>query len=167
MKRTRLLKPALGGILAASLLHTSPALAQQSGSSPVKILILAGQSNMFGHGEVSPVGTPGTLEYTVENDPEGDYQFLVDGSGDWIVRDDVWIRDQDTSAGGLTIGYASASDRVGPELGFGHVIGDLREEQVLIVKAAWGGKSLANDFRPPSSGQDPAPLVAGDAGFYY
>ncbi|MCH7228481.1 sialate O-acetylesterase [Haloferula sp. A504] len=140
---------------------------QQAGISPVKIFILAGQSNMLGHGEVSPVTTPGTLEFTVENDPDGDYQFLVDGSGNWRIRDDVWIRDQDTSAGGLTVGFASAPDCVGPELGFGHLLGDVREEQILIVKAAWGGKSLANDFRPPSSGQDPVPLADGDAGFYY
>ena len=133
--------------------------AQQAGSSPVKIFILAGQSNMLGQGDISPVTTPGTLEHTVANDPAGIYQFLKDGGGNWVVRNDVWIRDQNPSKGGLTVGYGADSGKVGPELGFGHVIGDLNEHQVLIVKAAWGGKSLAVDFRPPSSG--------GTTGFYY
>ncbi|PXA05085.1 hypothetical protein DDZ13_03730 [Coraliomargarita sinensis] len=148
--------------------------AEQAGESPVKIFILAGQSNMLGHGEISPVQTEGTLEYVVANDPEGNYQFLVDGLGDWVVRDDVWIRDQGPMEGGLTVGYGARNDLIGPELGFGHYIGDLNEEQVLIVKAAWGGKSLAVDFRPPSSGSyaDPAtpyatPTAPGDDGFYY
>jgi hypothetical protein len=39
------------------------------------------------------------------------------------------------------------------------VVGAAYPEQVLLVKAAWGGKSLAVDFRPPSSG--------GTTGFYY
>ena len=137
----------------------SERVSQQAGSSPVKIIILAGQSNMLGQGDISPVTTPGTLEHTVANDPAGIYQFLKDGGGNWVVRDDVWIRDQNPSQGGLTVGYGADSGKVGPELGFGHVIGDLNEQQVLIVKAAWGGKSLAVDFRPPSSG--------GTTGFYY
>jgi len=35
---------------------------------------------------------------------------------------------------------------------FGHVVGDYHSDQVLLLKIAWGGKSLAVDFRPPSSG---------------
>ncbi len=38
-------------------------------------------------------------------------------------------------------------------------MGDRNEHQILLVKAAWGGKSLAVDFRPPSTG--------GTTGFYY
>jgi len=34
--------------------------AQQPGTSPVKIYILAGQSNMVGQGNMSPATTPGT-----------------------------------------------------------------------------------------------------------
>ena len=142
---------------------------QQSGTSPVKIFIMIGQSNMLGKGKIDPVETQGTLEYIVANDPGGDYQFLKNG-GDWVVRDDVWIRDQDPVAGGLTVGYGGeASGLIGPELGFGHHVGDIYEQQVLIVKCAWGGKSLGNDFLPPSSGggSDLETMNAGDAGFYY
>ena len=42
---------------------------------------------------------------------------------------------------------------IGPELGFGTVVGDAHDETVLLVKCAWGGKSLAIDFRPPSAGR--------------
>lgn len=141
------------------LLSTIGLQAQQAGTSPVKIFILAGQSNMQGQGNMTPATTQGTLEYIVANDPDSDYQFLVDGDGGWALRDDVWIKDEDGQFGGLTAGYGSNSDTVGPELGFGHHVGDLYEKQVLLVKAAWGGKSLGVDFRPPSSGDT--------TGFYY
>lgn len=127
--------------------------------APTRIFILAGQSNMLGQGNMIPVTTQGTLEYIVANDPGTNYQFLVDGTGAWVEREDVWIKDQYGSYGGLTSGYGSDSTTVGPELGFGHAAGDQYENQVLIVKAAWGGKSLAVDFRPPSSG--------GTTGSYY
>jgi len=42
---------------------------------------------------------------------------------------------------------------MGPELGFGWVMGDALKEPVLLIKCAWGGKSLAVDFRPPSAGK--------------
>ncbi|MFO0797351.1 MAG: hypothetical protein U0804_07720 [Gemmataceae bacterium] len=40
---------------------------------------------------------------------------------------------------------------IGPERGFGVVLGDRQPQAVLLVKAAWGGKSLYRDFRPPSA----------------
>lgn len=48
---------------------------------------------------------------------------------------------------------------IGPELGFGHAVGDAFDEPVVLIKMAWGGKSLAKDFRPPSAG--------GETGSYY
>lgn len=137
------------------------ALAQQPGKSPVKVFILAGQSNMQGHGTVS--GNKGTLESLVENDIGGLYGYLVDGSGQWSVRDDVWITYErgvsNIRSGGLTPGFGVDNNRLGPELGFGHMMGDYYDNQVLLIKTCWGGKSLAVDFRPPSSG--------GTVGFYY
>ena len=46
------------------ILSTSWLSAAQAGGSPVKIFILAGQSNMLGKGEISPATTAGTLELT-------------------------------------------------------------------------------------------------------
>jgi hypothetical protein len=152
---------ALSGLMLAvlALIATADESSRVAGKNPLKIYILAGQSNMLGQGNISPATTIGTLEYTVANDPEGNYQFLVDDKGEWVVRDDVWIRDQKSKHGGLTVGYGPRDFIVGPELGFGHRMGDLLEEQILIIKTAWGGKSLAVDFRPPSSG--------GETGHYY
>jgi hypothetical protein len=36
-------------------------------------------------------------------------------------------------------------------------MGDFFEEPVLLIKTAWGGKSLNKDFRPPSSGGEVGP----------
>ena len=131
-------------------------------AKPLKFYILAGQSNMQGLGTIAPATTPGTLEYTVANDPDKAYQFLVDADGRWVVRDDVRIR-YISKHGGLTPGYGGGHDAepkyIGPELGFGHHVGDRLENPVLIIKASWGGKSLGADFRPPSSG--------GETGHYY
>jgi len=136
----------------------------------VKIFIMAGQSNTEGHGEMNPVGTQGTLEYMVANNPAA-YGHLKDG-GNWAVRDDAWIwykRGGSTLVnGGLTAGYGASSTTIGPELQFGHAMGNYYGEKVLIIKTAWGGKSLRTDFRPPSSGWElDTPVTAGDEGFYY
>ena len=72
------------------------------------------------------------------------------------MRDDVWIHYLDRK-GKLTAGFGVKEDRIGPELGFGYVVGDAFEEPVLLIKLAWGGKSLAKDFRPPSSGGEVGP----------
>ncbi|MGB1131128.1 MAG: sialate O-acetylesterase, partial [Haloferula sp.] len=140
------------------------------GPASLKVFILAGQSNMEGHGEMNPVGTQGTLDYLVANDP-GNYGHLKDGSN-WSSRDDVWMwykRGGSTLlTGDLTAGYGAKSDTIGPELQFGHVMGDVYGEKVLIIKTAWGGKSLAVDYRPPSSGWTVnPPNAAGDEGYYY
>ncbi|NQT41229.1 MAG: sialate O-acetylesterase, partial [Planctomycetes bacterium] len=36
--------------------------------------------------------------------------------------------------------------------------GDHYKEQVLLIKTAWGGKSIYKDFRPPSSGGEVGPF---------
>ncbi len=83
---------------------------------------------------------------------------LKNNKGEWSVRKDVWVwyqrEDQPLLAGPLTLGFSVYGDRhhFGPELQFGHVVGDHFSNQVLLIKTAWGGKSLYEDFRPPSSG---------------
>lgn len=128
---------------------------------PVKVFVLAGQSNMQGTGFVNAGpkrnGGKGSLEYLVK-DPAtaGKFKHLVGKDGKWVARDDVWIHYFDRK-GKLTVGFAGSGDQIGPELGFGHVVGDAFEEPVLLIKLAWGGKSLAKDFRPPSSGGEVGP----------
>lgn len=137
-------------------------------SRPVKVFILAGQSNMEGAGIIkadpSRNDGKGSLEHLVKDDGNGArFGPLLDGIG-WRTRDDVWITFLDRK-GPLTVGFgARAGETIGPELGFGWVMGDAIDEPVLLIKCAWGGKSLAVDFRPPSAGRLPYSLgEKGDA----
>lgn len=129
---------------------------------PVKVFILAGQSNMEGHGfiKADPKRNEGkgSLEYVARQPATADkFKHLLGKDGKWAVRDDVWIHYLDRK-GKLTAGFGVKEDRIGPELGFGFVIGDAFEEPVLLIKLAWGGKSLAKDFRPPSAGGEVGPF---------
>ena len=130
---------------------------------PVKIFILAGQSNMQGQGVVEMDhpkyynGGKGNLVWAMKHSQsKAKMQHLKDKEGKWVVRDDVEIsykaRDK-VRKGPLSIGFTGygGASHIGPELQFGHVIGDYFEEPVLLIKTAWGGKSLYADFRPPSS----------------
>ncbi len=111
---------------------------------PVKVFVLAGQSNMEGK-------APNTLlDYQAEApETKGLFKhFRKDGK--WIVRDDVFIKFLDRT-GPLTVGYGSPG-RTGVELDFGWMMGDYFDEPVLLIKAAWGGHSLARLFRSPSAG---------------
>jgi alpha-galactosidase len=124
----------------------------------VKVFILSGQSNMVGQGVIKPTeaqvarnGGMGTLEYLVTKSPLARQFSGLGRPGAWTQRSDVWIVDL-TKSGPLTAGYGSNQDHIGPELQFGHVLGDFYENPVLIIKAAWGGRSLYSDFRPPSAG---------------
>jgi len=47
---------------------------------------------------------------------------------------------------------------MGPELGLGWALGDGLKDQVLLIKTAWGGKTLNEDFRPPSAGGKTGPF---------
>ncbi|MFM8272542.1 MAG: sialate O-acetylesterase [Gemmata sp.] len=128
---------------------------------PVKVFVLAGQSNMEGHGFVpsDPKRNEGkgSLEYVAKQPATADqFKHLRGKDGKWAVRDDVWIHYLERK-GQLTAGFGVKEDRIGPELGFGWVVGDAFEEPVLLIKLAWGGKSLAKDFRPPSSGGEVGP----------
>lgn len=128
---------------------------------PVKVFILAGQSNMEGHGffKADPKrnGGKGSLEQVAKDPATADkFKHLLDKNGEWVVRDDVWVHYLERK-GKLTVGFGVGKDCIGPELGFGNVIGDAFDEPVLLVKLAWGGKSLAKDFRPPSAGGEVGP----------
>lgn len=130
-----------------SLLMALPALAEDK---KVKVFILSGQSNMEGK------GNPIHLD-TYKHDPliQPSYASLKDGAG-WAQRDDVWItypsKNGGAKHGPLTVGYGTkGEDSIGPEFGFGHAVGDAIDEPVLLIKVAWGGRSLHKPFRPPGA----------------
>lgn len=142
--------------LLAGLMSATALFAQEK---PVKVFVLAGQSNMVGTGFIKADprrnGGKGSLEYLVENAATAKkFKKLKAKNGEWIVRDDVFINYFDRN-GKLTPTFPG--ERFGPELGFGMVVGDAYEEPVLLIKIAWGGRSLGKDFRPPSSGGEVGP----------
>ncbi len=140
-----------------------------SAAEPIKVFILAGQSNMEGQGAVSMDderdynGGKGNLVWSMKNSKSAQkMKSLKNEKDEWVVRDDVQISFKVGEAvrkGGLTVGYTGygGSTHIGPELGFGFVMGDHFKEPVLLIKTAWGGKSLFVDFRPPSSGGQVGP----------
>ena len=135
-----------------------------AGETIVKVFVLAGQSNMEGQGVVDldhPQhynGGKGNLIWSLKHGQTKEKMtHLKDASGQWTVRDDVWVRYQtphELKVGQLGIGFAvyPGQHHIGPELQFGHVMGNHFDEPVLLIKTCWGGKSLYKDFRPPSAG---------------
>jgi len=155
--------------LVSLLLAPLVALHAAETKGPVKVFILAGQSNMEGQGVADLEGKDynqgkGTLTFLMKDPVKGPLvKHLKDDKGQWAVRDDVWVRykleDGPVKAGPLTLGFTPYGGRhhFGPELQFGWVMGDYYDNQVLLIKTAWGAKSLYRDFRPPTSGGQVGP----------
>lgn len=173
----RIFLPALVTLVTPAL--SLPVWAEQQGKGPVKVFILAGQSNMVGDGRIEPADTKGTLAYMVrKSDRKDQFKHLIDKDGQWLQRDDVWyFQRQLVGKGGREVQTLDVAEglkpglqkmgknlTIGPELQFGHVMGDYFKDQVLLIKTTWGGKSLAVDFRPPSAGEPSLALKAGKDG---
>ena len=135
-------------------------LAFTAHAKPLKVFILAGQSNMQGHAKVE------TFDY-IGDDPATAslLKKMRDAEGKSRVCDEVWISylthqgdGNGEATGKLTAGFgarrnANADDgKIGPEFTFGLTMDEALSEPVLIIKTAWGGKSLSTDFRPPGAG---------------
>jgi hypothetical protein len=119
-------------------------------NKPVKVFILSGQSNMVGIGEATGTA-PGTLETITKRE----YKFpnLLDATNGWTKRNDVTYKGvvSATAVGSLSAGQGASSTQLGPELGFGQIMGYHFDEPVFIIKASQGNRSLAWDFLPPGS----------------
>jgi len=140
----------------------------EDATKPVQVFILAGQSNMEGQGVVDldhPQyynGGEGILNTVMKGERAPQYSHIKDDAGNWVVREDVFVRFQTKTQlkrSGLSIGFAGYDGKhhIGPEFQFGHVVGDHHGQPLLLIKTAWGGKSLFKDFRPPSSGGETGP----------
>ncbi len=149
-------------ILGLFILISQCLIGSEVNAKPVKVFILAGQSNMEGQGFISSEAKrnqgKGSLEFLAKDTgTKARFSHLLNKDGQWIMRDDVFISYLDKN-GPLTVGYGATKEKIGPELGFGTIVGNAFEQPVLLIKCAWGGKSLAIDFRPPSSAKPPYPL---------
>lgn len=144
-------------------------------AKPLKVYILTGQSNMEGHAQTKTFPA-------IEKDPKTAdlYKVMVDAEGNPALIDNVWIsfsygdfpgNPVGKKAGQLTAGYGSqhhvGTGKIGPELTFGIYINKLTNEPILLIKNAWGGKSLMVDFRPPSAGEIADEKAKDKAGKYY
>jgi alpha-galactosidase len=120
---------------------------------------MLGQSNMLGFGRVGPVETKGSLEFLVKEQKK--YPHLVDSDGAWVSRSDVRYvhvmdkrgvdyKDLDTFSV-VRNEWLVPKGSFGPELGFGHIVGDYHDEPVLLLKACIGNRSLGWDLLPPGS----------------
>lgn len=132
-------------------------------AKPLKIFIMAGQSNMEGHAEIR------TFDY-IGLDPRTApiLKEMRNPDGTPKVCDKVWMSyltgPYDGSANGeglgkLTAGFGARGDqptrnggKIGPEFTFGIYMEKELKEPILIIKTAWGGRSLNTEFRPPSAG---------------
>ncbi len=117
-------------------------------------------------------GVAQTLSHFLDNDPSGEFVYLWDENDDFVPREDVWVRyEREFGAlkhGDLNVGFGTGDDSIGPEYSFGYRLGAFMDDQVLIIKTAWGGKNLAVEFRPPGSGSETGPYyqqILEDVGF--
>ena len=127
---------------------------------PLRVFILAGQSNMEGHAKIE------TFDYIGDDPATAPLLKMMRGAdGKPAVCEGAWIsyftgsgESNGEGFGKLTAGYGSRSKpdqdggKIGPEFTFGLTMDAALAEPVLIIKTAWGGKSLHTDFRPPSAG---------------
>lgn len=134
-----------------------------SESEKVRIFLLAGQSNMQGQGVVDfdhPEyynGGKGILNNVFKKEEfKRSFPYVLSPDGGYSVRDDVFVRHHTRyglKKGPLTIGFTGydGNHHIGPEFQLGHRLGNYFEDPVLLIKTAWGGKSLGKDFLPPSA----------------
>ena len=144
-------------LLAVCCLSATTASAQ---SKPLKVFILAGQSNMEGHAKVE------TFDYIGDDPATAPLLKQMRGAdGKPTLSEGVWIsyltgsgNENGEGHGKLTAGYGARRNpkeddgKIGPEFTFGLAMDAAFDEPVLIIKTAWGGKSLHTDFRSPSAG---------------
>ena len=123
-------------------------------TKPLKVYILCGQSNMQGHAQTKTLAhlamDPATASMLAD---------IQDKDGTAKVFNNIWISSLGSAPeirqGNLTTGFGAAGrgqTKIGPELTFGIYMQKHVKEPILIIKTAWGGKSLHTDFRPPSAG---------------
>lgn len=122
------------------------------------------------------VGGMGSLRHMLNKNPKR-YGYLADPANPiganpgWLKRSDVSVAywsgggtsdvpspvatarngDLDPYFGNNGEGPSGGNGRMGPEYAFGLVMGSQLDDQVLLIKYSFGGKSLGGDYRPPTA----------------
>jgi lactate permease len=126
-------------------------------AKPLKVFILAGQSNMQGKARVR------TIErLALTDDGKQMYQDMMGEDGKPVAPKGVYgvyftsgKTGPSVQKGPLRPSYDQESDpndSFGPEFTFAISMQKHLNEPFLIIKTAWGGKDLIQQFRPPSAG---------------
>ncbi|MBX7104360.1 MAG: sialate O-acetylesterase [Gemmataceae bacterium] len=147
--------------IVAAFLTIGPALADEhpktilkpdekpgAAGEPIRVFILMGQSNMVGMGDIGPETAKGSLLNLTRQEKK--YPWLVDGEK-WTERRDVYYYDARVRKGAPLSPTANNGKSIGPELGFGFVMGQVLDEPVLVLKSCIGNRSLGWDLLPPGS----------------
>lgn len=130
---------------------------------PLKVYIMAGQSNMQGKAQVRTIERLKLAGGDMEM-----YQNMMTSDGKLIAPKGVHAvyytngdmkfgkpREITESKGPLLPGYAENPEPTttfGPDYTFGIYMQKHLNEPILIIKTAWGGRDLIQQFRPPSAG---------------
>ncbi len=110
----------------------------QAFNDKVKIYLMAGQSNMQGHGSSSGLANTSGFDLTAQ-------------------RTDVFMKNiisNNRGLSGLAPGFGERSSKYGVELKMGNVLGDVLPENVYLFKGSQGGTTLDNTahWRPLAHG---------------
>ncbi len=124
-------------LMAVAMLCLTPAVAARAAEKkPIKVYLMAGQSNAEGHNYFGKECT--------ERHPDIDKP-----------RDDAWcIFSGKKISGPLGPGFGGgpgASNVFGPEMVMGRILGDAIENPIIFFKSATGGTQLHTRWRPPSA----------------
>lgn len=146
-------------IIGAALLSAlTAAVAADPAGGPVRVFLLAGQSNMEGHAQIR------TIDFLGEDEDKERAALLrvfkPDGQT-LVTREDVSVVSNGAFFAALQPGLGARKvaetpgSKIGPEYAFGYFMGQALQEQVLLIKVAAGGTSLYQNWRPPSAGLPP------------
>jgi len=150
----RNMRQSVQSMMSAMLVGLLLGVVSPAAAKPLKVFILAGQSNMQGHVNVSTFDA-------MANDPNTAplLQEMRNADGTPRACDKVWISsigcagdDTTEQKGKVTVGFGASPNEMGPEFTFGIYMEKALGEPILLIKTSWGGKSLHTDFRPPSAG---------------
>jgi alpha-galactosidase len=147
----------VGVIVALTVVHTFAA------GKPLKVFIMAGQSNMQGMAKVRtiarlPLAEESKQMYQDMMVKDGMPSAVKDVYGVYFTGDDMTKGNPSplsVSQGPLRPGYGKPIDEktnFGPDYTFAIYMQKHLNEPFLIIKTAWGGRDLIHQFRPPSAG---------------
>jgi hypothetical protein len=119
-------------------------------AKPLKVYILAGQSNATGMVKTNTFAHIKMFPETAE-----EFKDLFNKDGSPVILDDVYVAQwKGKENGKLAPVYGGGKGvRLGPDYPFGIYMHKKLQEPFLIIKTSEGGKDINHHFRPPSTGQ--------------